>query len=212
MKELILLRSKAMSHQDFIQRLKSGLNELAAYFNVESTKDYGELLSRGETGFVLTAIDDQEYNYYFLGVSEREYKLVNIVPREKDIKYSEYNRASEMLQSRLAAKKEIRKACRIKLFDMAEKLEDLISSRMAREYLENIIKDHRNGAGSGELRRIDVLVTLLSRYSRKKTNITLLKEHLEKYQKLDHAYVEGVCARIDIGLRVLDAYHGKTSP
>jgi hypothetical protein len=212
MKELTVARRKSRSHAELIQVLKSEVFSLMAFYNDDETKSYRSRLDAEEECFVLTMYGDQTYTYYFASEDGRRYLLRDIVPEERKLSRTEYDRRVESVAELLLSIGKAKRVFLVKQSDSAERLDRIIGSKIARDRLERILKAHPNSCDKNALHEIDVFTNELYRYSRRETDVALLREHLEKHRKLDGAYVERICERIDIGLHVLDVNNAKTAP
>ncbi len=203
MKELAVIRRKNRTHEELIQVLKSEVFSLMAFYNDEKTRHCQSERARTEKCFVVTMYGDQTYNYLFVSDDDRSYALGAIIPEERAISNAEYDKRVESIADVLLPIGKAKHAYRIQQSDSAERFDRIIGSKIARDRLEHILKTHPNIFDRDALHEIDVFTNELFRYSRKETDVALLREHLEKYRKLDSAYVKRLCERIDIGLHVL---------
>jgi len=209
MQELVLSIRPTQKNKNIDEILTTVFGMGECIFNKKLSKKYTSLLSDNEKGFVLSMDDDQKYDYYFCSSNNNKYRLVNIIPSKTDIHGIKYEKRVIKVIEAITALIKNKHVIRVISYDSAENLDEIITSKIAREQLEYALSYYPNSYHPNDLNKIDQFIMLLYRYNRKKPNIELLMEHLIKYRKMDVKYVEYIGERIEIGIQVLDAYRKK---
>jgi predicted GTPase len=203
---LNFLKNVEISKIDHI--LSEALSKTNFIFNFKQTYKYRKIVPKNQLGFAVEKTNDNNKPlFFFASFIKNKFELVNIVPLNNDIEEKEY---VELTYEIYHVMKELNiKNLKIKYFDNADDLSKIVTSKMARERLENIIKNFPNSYHPNDLKNIDTLACVIHSYSRKEIDFDILKEYLNKNSELTKEYTEYLLNRIKIGLQVLSVYTGQ---
>jgi len=156
----------------------------------------------GEKVFVLEMINSIYYPLLFFHASNKNvYKLVNIlIDNISDNEFDNmYNDILDMFIDEIKRNKYFKTV----IVDDALDINKIITSKICRDQLLNLLELFPNSYHPFDIKRMDQIIWSIHKYSRNTIDIDALKEYLYKDKKLDKNYIDFLVARIRSGLQLL---------
>jgi hypothetical protein len=201
MKDLYIHFFKNIDYKDIDEILINKLHAKKFLFNKEKTELYRENLP-GVKVFVLEMINNIYYTLLFFHASNKNvYKLVKIkIDNISDNEFDNmYNGILDMFINEIKRNKYFKTV----IVDDTIDINKIITSKICREQLLNLLESFPNSYHPFDINRMDQIIWSIHKYSRNKIDIDTLKEYLYKDEKLDKNYIDFLTTRIKNGLQLL---------
>ena len=202
MKDLYIKFYQIAKQSNIDDVLNKKLQNSGFLLNVEKTEWYRSNLPK-EEAFVIE-MENNKYSplLFFIKFDKNQYKLVNM-NLGSDITDDDFdNEYNSILDSFLL---NVKRNIFFKpyLSDDSLDITKIVSSKICRDKLLNLITAFPNSYHPFDIKRMDQIIWSIYRYSRKDIDLNDLNEHLNRYEHLDADYIKFLIDRIRSGLQLL---------